>query len=264
MLKDKLAAVTGAGSGLGRGIAVRFAAEGATVVALDNNLAAAEATVADLDGNDRAHRAIGLDVSSPAAVTDVFDGLADLDVLVNCAGIREIREPLVLPAEEWDRVIAVNLSGTFYCAQAAARAMVARGAGSIINISSITGLTGFSMRPAYSASKAGVLGLTRSLSQDLAGHGVRVNAICPGLIGTAMTQAYLEDEDFVERIGMTIPMARAGDPDDVAQAALYLAGDMSSFVTGTALTVDGGFMAAGTFDPTAQGSAFTADNTLPG
>jgi NAD(P)-dependent dehydrogenase (short-subunit alcohol dehydrogenase family) len=262
MLKNKVAVVTGAGSGLGRGIALRFKAEGASIVALDRDLEAARRVADELGGSAEGHRAIGVDVSAADEVTGAFEEIGRLDVLVNSAGIREIRPPLELAAEEWDRVIAVNLSGTFYCSQAAARRMSAEGSGSIVNISSVTGLTGFALRPAYSASKAGILGLTRSLSQDLAPLGVRINAICPGLISTPLTEAYLEDDDFIRRLSMTIPMARAGEPEDIAQAALYLASDMSKFVTGIALPVDGGFVAAGTFDPTGEGSAFTTNVQL--
>jgi meso-butanediol dehydrogenase / (S,S)-butanediol dehydrogenase / diacetyl reductase len=262
-LEEKVAVVTGGASGIGAGIARRFAAEGARVVVADLDEQAARATADALGGAGAGHTAIGLDVRDAAAVHAAIKGLERIDVLVCSAGIREIRPPLELPADEWDAVIGVNLSGTFHCAQAGARRMVDQGSGSIVCISSVTGLTGFSMRPAYSASKAGILGLTRSLSQDLAPHGVRINAICPGLIETPLTAAYMRDSGFVDRLSHAIPMARAGAPEDIAQAALYLASDaMSGFVTGTALTVDGGFVAAGTFDPAGDGSAFTTDNRL--
>jgi len=257
MLQGKTAVVTGAGSGLGAQIARRFAAEGARVVAADRDGGAAERVVAGLTGTG--HEAVALDVTDDGAVRRELEALDEIDVLVNSAGVREIRAPLDLGADEWRRVIDVNLSGTFFCSQSAARGMVRRGTGSIVNISSVTGLAGFSMRPAYSASKAGVIGLTRSLGQDLAPHGVRVNAICPGLIVTPLTEAYMADDEFVSNIGKSIPMARPGTTDDIADAALYLGGPLSKYVTGTTLAVDGGFVAAGTFDVSAQGTAFTTD-----
>lgn len=194
-LESKVVVVTGAGSGIGRAVAECFAAAGSRVVATDIDGGAARATASRLSGGGHDHGS--LDVSDPVAVDSVFGDFDRVDVLVNSAGIREIREPLELPADEWSAVIAVNLSGTFFCIQAVAPFMVAQGAGSIVNIASVAGLRGFGKRPAYSASKAGVIGLTRSLSQDLIVHGVRVNAICPGLIPTGMTEAYFEDEAFL-------------------------------------------------------------------
>lgn len=255
MLEGRTAVVTGGGSGLGRRIAERFADAGATVVVVDRDAEAATVVAAGLSG--AGHDARGLDVADEGAVAVAFRELPALDVLVNSAGIREISPPLELDEREWRRVIDVNLTGTFLCAQAAARRMVEQGSGSIVNVASITGLRGFAQRPAYSASKAGVVGLTRSLGQDLAPDGVRVNAICPGLVVTPMTAKYMEDDRFVADLGKSIPMARPGTADDIADAALFLAGPMSKYVTGIALPVDGGFTAAGTFDVSSEGTAFS-------
>ncbi len=241
MLEGRVALVTGAASGIGREIAERFAREGARVTGFDR-------------GGDAG---IHGDVRSPAdverAVTEVVAAEGRLDVLVCSAGVREIGDVYTMAADEWDNVIAVNLSGTFYCCQASARAMRDSGGGAIVNMSSVGGLIGLSHRPAYTASKHGVVGLTKSLARDLAPDGIRVNAICPGMIRTALTERYFEDETFEQNLGTIVPQGRAGDASDVANAALYLASDLSSYVNGIALTVDGGWLAEKSF---AAGGAY--------
>jgi NAD(P)-dependent dehydrogenase (short-subunit alcohol dehydrogenase family) len=235
MLENRVVLVTGAGSGIGREIAERFAREGARVTGFDR------AGDADLRG----------DVRSPAdverAVAEVVSAHGRLDVLVCSAGVREIGDVYALAAEEWDTVIAVNLSGTFYCCQAAARSMRETGGGSIVNIASVGGLIGLARRPAYTAAKHGVVGLTKSLARDLGPAGIRVNAICPGLIRTPLTEQYFSDDAFEEGLQTVVPQGRAGVPADVADAALYLASDQSAYVSGIALTVDGGWLAEKSF-----------------
>ncbi len=241
LLDGRVALVTGAASGIGREIAAVFEREGAAVAGLDR-------------AGDGLHHA---DVRSPdeveRAVAVVVEQHGRLDVLVNCAGIREIGDVYSIAAAEWENVIAVNLSGTFYCCQASARAMRDSGGGAIVNMSSVGGLIGLSHRPAYTASKHGVVGLTKSLARDLAPDGIRVNAICPGMIRTALTERYFEDETFEQNLGTIVPQGRAGDASDVANAALYLASDLSSYVNGIALTVDGGWLAEKSF---AAGGAY--------
>ena len=235
MLENRVVLVTGAASGIGLAIAGRFGQEGARVIGFDRS-------------GDVAVRG---DVRSPAdverAVGEVVAAEGRLDVLVNSAGVREIGDVYTLAAEEWDNVIAVNLSGTFYCCQAAARRMRDAGRGAIVNISSVGGLIGLARRPAYTAAKHGVIGLTKSLARDLAPAGIRVNAICPGLIRTPLTEQYFVDDAFEEGLRTVVPQGRAGVPADVADAAVFLATDQSAYVNGIALTVDGGWLAEKSF-----------------
>ena len=235
MLENRVVLVTGAASGIGREIAERFAHEGARVTGFDR--------AGDV--------AIHGDVRSPAdvdrAVGHVVAGEGRIDVLVNSAGVREIGDVYTMATDEWDNVIAVNLSGTFYCCQAAARRMRDGGGGAIVNISSVGGLIGLARRPAYTAAKHGVVGLTKSLARDLGPAGIRVNAICPGLIRTPLTEQYFAESAFEEGLLTIIPQGRVGVAADVANAALYLASDQSAYVSGIALTVDGGWLAEKSF-----------------
>ena len=249
LLEQRVALVTGAASGIGRAIAERFAAEGARVSGFDRA------------GDVEYHG----DVRVPADVEDVVARVVAsegrLDVLVCSAGVREIGDVYTMPTDEWDNVIAVNLSGTFYCCQAAARHMRERGGGAIVNLSSVGGLIGLARRPAYTAAKHGVVGLTKSLARDLGPAGIRVNAICPGLIRTPLTEQYFADDAFEEGIRTVVPQGRVGVADDVAEAALYLASDRSAYVSGIALTVDGGWLAEKSFAAgEAAGRTFLAAN----
>ena len=244
LLEQRVALVTGAASGIGKAIAERFAAEGARV-----------------SGDVEYHG----DVRVPADVEDVVARVVAsegrLDVLVCSAGVREIGDVYTMPTDEWDNVIAVNLSGTFYCCQAAARHMRERGGGAIVNLSSVGGLIGLARRPAYTAAKHGVVGLTKSLARDLGPAGIRVNAICPGLIRTPLTEQYFADDAFEEGLRTVVPQGRVGLADDVADAALYLASDQSAYVNGIALTVDGGWLAEKSFAAgDAAGKTFLASN----
>ena len=260
VLGERVAVITGASGGIGREIAVLFAAQGARVAAFDRDSDAGGRLVEELraDGADQPFF-IGGDVRSAAEVEKAAEGVVReagrIDVLVNCAGVREIADVYELRPEEWENVIAVNLSGVFYWCQSAARQMRLTGGGAIVNIASVGGLIGLSHRPAYTASKHAVVGLTKSLAHDLAADKIRVNAICPGLIRTALTEQYFGDERFVEELALVIPEGRAGTPAEVAQTALYLVSDMSSYVSGIALAVDGGWLAEKSFASTGRGSS---------
>jgi NAD(P)-dependent dehydrogenase (short-subunit alcohol dehydrogenase family) len=247
-LHGKVAIVTGAGRGIGREIALRFAREGAHVVIADLDETGAATAAAEILEQGGEAIALGLDVADPARVDAMIAGtlarFGRLDVLVNNAGIGSNQAVLEMSLAEWERNLRVNLTGTFLCAQAAARAMVAQGSGRIVNIASISGQRGGVGRAAYGAAKAGVIQLTRVMAVELAPRGIGVNAISPGPVDTdqsrdthtpATRRAYLE----------RIPQKRYGAGAEIAAAAVFLASSDSSFVAGHVLNVDGGFDAAG-------------------
>jgi NAD(P)-dependent dehydrogenase (short-subunit alcohol dehydrogenase family) len=235
-LAGKAALITGAGSGIGRAIALRFATEGARVMASDIDAAAAERTAADAGTGAKAIRT---DVTSEpdvqSAVEATVAAFGAIDVLVNNAGIAA--------SADWEKTIAVNLSGVYYGLKHGGAAMAARGGGSIINLASVLGLVGLPGAGAYTASKHGVVGLTRQFAVDLAARGVRVNCINPGFIETAMTDPISSNEALKKFITDQMPLGRWGRPEEVAAVALFLASDDASYVTGAAYVVDGGFTA---------------------
>jgi NAD(P)-dependent dehydrogenase (short-subunit alcohol dehydrogenase family) len=250
MLTGRVAVVTGAASGLGAGIAEVLAGHGAGIVALDRD--DATQMLEDLPVRAAArHTSVAVDVSDAGAVAEAFtqiDASHDhVDILVNCAGIREIDSALDLEPSMWDRVLAVNLSGPFYCVQQAARRMP-RG-GSIVNISSVAGLVGMTHRPAYSAAKHGLIGLTKNLARDLSPNGIRVNAVAPGTVRTPLTEPYYQDEAFLKGVEGMVPLGFEGSPRDVGNAVLFFASDLSSWVSGTVLPVDGGWLAERNYAP---------------
>lgn len=256
-LADRTAVVSGAASGIGRAIATAFAAAGARVALLD--LPSSDlARVADgLRQHGTESIAVHCDVRSGEDVVRAFSTISErfpsIDILACAAGIREIADSLAITHEQWNETIAVDLSGTFFCCQAAALRMSQAQGGSIINVASVTGLIGESRRPAYTAAKHGVVGLTKALAIDLAPHGIRVNAICPGLIRTPLTESYFLDPTFEDGLRSSIPLGRPGAPRHIGDAAVFLAGRASEYITGISLPVDGGFLADKPFRAEAGG-----------
>jgi 3-oxoacyl-[acyl-carrier protein] reductase len=244
-LEDKVTLVTGAGDGIGRAIAERFGAEGAKVVVTDIDAEPARRVAEAIVEQGGAARALQLDVREPAqaeaAVALAVTRFGRLDVLVNNAGITDKCPFLETSLELWHRVLAVNLTGTFVCGQAAARAMVGQGSGRIVNIASTSGLRGGQARAAYGASKAAIVNLTETMAIELAPHGILVNALAPGPIETRATAGMVLGPALLPRLALK----RMGAPSEVAAAALFLASDDCSFTTGHVLTVDGGFTATG-------------------
>jgi NAD(P)-dependent dehydrogenase (short-subunit alcohol dehydrogenase family) len=246
-LSDKAALVTGGGGGLGRAICRGFAEAGAHVAVADISLDSALATITILRQGSRTF-AEQLDVTNKAQVegtiAKVVENWGAIDVLVNCAG-RAIRgTALEYKEEDWDTIIDVNLKGTFFCCQAAGRYMAAQRSGKIINIASIGGFIAYPGSIAYLASKGGVVQLTRGFAVELAPYNVQVNAIAPSLFDTPMVAGTRSDSEsqryFIDRT----PAGRKGLPEEIVGAAIFLAGDCSSMVTGHTLAVDGGFLSA--------------------
>ena len=244
LLTGQTAVVTGGAQGLGLAIAERFIAEGARVVLGDVNLGATEAAAKELDGDskDPVALAVRCDVTSgdevDALVAAAVERFGSLDIMVNNAGITRDATMRKMTEEQFDQVIAVHLKGTWNGTKAAAAIMRENKRGAIVNMSSISGKVGLVGQTNYSAAKAGIVGLTKAAAKELAHLGVRVNAIQPGLIRSAMTEAmpqHVWDQKLAE-----VPMGRAGEPSEVAKVALFLASDLSSYMTGTVLEVTGG------------------------
>jgi NAD(P)-dependent dehydrogenase (short-subunit alcohol dehydrogenase family) len=246
-LASKVAVITGGASGLGRASAIRMLAEGARVVLADLNADLLHKTRAEIDPSGERVRVYPLDVVDPAAVDRVFGAIdADhsrIDILVTCAGVSHQASILDNPMEAWQRVIGINLTGTYLCVQAAARRMVPRRSGRIVTIASISGHHVWSGRVAYSSSKAGVVGLTKASAIDLAPHGITVNAVSPGPIATPQTDQ-LHGPIIREAVVNATPMARYGRADEVADVVAFLASDDARFVTGHELIIDGGLTSA--------------------
>ncbi|HVK04585.1 MAG TPA: 3-oxoacyl-[acyl-carrier-protein] reductase [Armatimonadaceae bacterium] len=245
-LEGKSAIVTGAGrggKGIGRGIALALAEAGADVViTARSNVADAEAVAEAVNALGRRGIAVTCDVSDAASVDALFEGtkaeLGRVDILVNNAGITRDTLLLRMSEDDWDAVMQANLRGTFLCTRAAAKVMLKQRAGRIVNITSVMGQVGNPGQANYSASKAGIIGFTRTVARELGSRGITVNAVAPGFIETQMTDGF--PEEARQGILTKIPAGRLGTPEDVGAAVAFLASDAASYVTGQVLTVDGG------------------------
>lgn len=242
----KVALVTGAGGGIGRATAIAFAGSGAAVIVSDIAADGGEETVALIEGAGGKAQFHQCDVADPASVKSLVaatvDAFGRLDLAHNNAGINRLTADEYDDAN-WDASVAVNLSGVMYCMREEAAVMLPQGKGAIVNTASINGLEGNPLQPGYTATKHGVIGLTRHGALRWAQQGIRVNAVCPGVIETAMTAPLATVPEMRARLDAMTPLGRMGQPEEVAAAVLWLCSDAASFVTGHPLVVDGGALA---------------------
>ena len=241
-LSGKIALVTGAAQGIGRDIALGLAADGADVVICDVNLEAARKTAGDIEAKGRKSLALKANVASSADVTAMIDQVVEkfgrIDILVNNAGITRDGLILRMKEEDWDLVLSINLKGAFLCTKTALKHMTKQRAGTIINIASIVGAMGNAGQANYVASKAGLIGLTKTIAREYANRNVTANAVAPGFIDTAMTQALTEQ--VRTDLAKQIPLGRLGSSEDVANAVRFLASPAAAYITGQVIHVNGG------------------------
>ncbi|GAB3923119.1 SDR family NAD(P)-dependent oxidoreductase [Larkinella terrae] len=246
---NQVAFITGAGSGIGRATALAFAQAGARVVVADLNETNGQQTVAEITQTGREARFISCDVACPddveKAVQYTVGQFGRLDIGINNAGIGGAYARLVDQTfEDWNRMLAVNLSGVFYCMQFEIRQMLLQGGGKIVNLSSIAGVRGLVKAAPYTAAKHGVLGLTKTAALEYVKHNIRVNAVCPVYTHSAMVDELINSSpDMENRLRRAIPIGRFGQPEEIAQAILWLCSDENAFCTGQAIQMDGGLTA---------------------
>lgn len=243
-LKDRVALITGGAQGIGKIVGAELARQGAHVILGDVNLEGADKSAGEIRKNGGSASAVELNVTDAGGVQKCFDSVSKefklVDILVNNAGIT--RDGLLMRMKEadWDLVLSINLKGSFLCSQQAVKQMMKQKSGSIVNVASIVGLMGNAGQANYSASKAGLIGLTKTTAREVASRGIRVNAIAPGFIDTAMTQVL--DEKVRERLIEQIPLARLGLPEDIANCVSFLVSDRASYITGQVLSINGGML----------------------
>ncbi len=242
LLENKVVVVTGAGRGIGKAIALRLAGEGAVIAACGRTLANVEATASEVAKAGGKATAYSVDVANGAQVAETCEKIlrefGRVDVLVNNAGVTRDQLLLRMTDEEWDTVLDTNLKGAFHFTKSVSRAMLKQRSGRIINITSIIGLTGNAGQSNYAASKAGLIGFTKSVARELASRNITANAVAPGFIVTEMTEAL--GEPAREMLKTRIALGRLGAAEDVANVVLFLASDLAAYVTGQVITVDGG------------------------
>jgi NAD(P)-dependent dehydrogenase (short-subunit alcohol dehydrogenase family) len=247
-LQDKVAVVVGGTSGIGKAIATRFLEEGAKVIATSSNLEKVKATAEEIR---KYHEPLieAIEVRSSSQLAAFFKKVQQtfgrIDVVVNCAGTHLKKPTVDVTDDEWEKVIDINLNGLFFSCREAGRIMLQQKFGAIINIASLGSYVALRDAAAYSASKAGVLSLTKNLAVEWADFGVRVNALVPGVFQTELNKKALADEERRKTILSRTPMKRFGDVRELASIAVYLASDAASFTTGAAFNIDGGFLATG-------------------
>jgi len=245
-LTNKTAIVTGSGSGIGRRVTFALAEYGANVVVADLDNEAADHVVSEIKAKEREAIGIRVDVTDPDDVQEMVDlaikTFGRIDILFNNAGI-SIRGPAeTFPLKDWNKVISVNLTGIFICAQAVGKVMIKQGGGKIINTSSVSGKLGHPGNLAYAAAKHGVIGITKVLAVEWGKYNINVNCIGPGVIKTPMTTAAFTDQERYQQLVNKVPLGRLGEPEDLIGAVIYLASDASNYVNGQIIYIEGGRM----------------------
>lgn len=243
-VNDQVVVITGGAGGIGRETAVLFAREGAKVVVADFVEEAGKELVQELNAKEDKHLFVRINVADPQEAQRMVEAIVNhygrLDILINNAGITRDALLKKMSTEQWQQVLDVNLSGVFYCTQAALPQMLDQGRGCIINTSSVVGVHGNIGQTNYAATKAGVIGMTKTWAKELGPKGIRVNAVAPGFIATPMVDSV--PEKLLEKLTTSVPLRRLGEPRDIANAYLFLASSEASYINGTVLEVDGGLV----------------------